>query len=147
MLLILTTSLIHFSLKGWQNVLFELGSERVELVSKQESAHHVRDSEAGGEHQGAVDELEVVQLAVRFDDKVDKHGSEAAPAPPRARDPLAVWLVDVDGHVCRIVFRRFAFVRLLVDSGFGVVAICVDLNRIQFVLRSLESIAIRFTVV
>ena len=28
-LLILTTSLIHFSLKGWENVLFELGSERV----------------------------------------------------------------------------------------------------------------------
>ena len=26
---ILTTSLIHFSLKGWENVLFELGSERV----------------------------------------------------------------------------------------------------------------------
>ena len=28
---ILTTSLIHFSLKGWENVLFELGSERVNL--------------------------------------------------------------------------------------------------------------------
>ena len=26
---ILTTSLIHFSLKGWENVLFELGIERV----------------------------------------------------------------------------------------------------------------------
>ena len=26
---ILTTSLIHYSLKGWENVLFELGSERV----------------------------------------------------------------------------------------------------------------------
>ena len=26
---ILTSSLIHFSLKGWENVLFELGSERV----------------------------------------------------------------------------------------------------------------------
>ena len=25
---ILTTSLIHFSLKGWENVIFELGSER-----------------------------------------------------------------------------------------------------------------------
>ena len=25
---ILATSLIHFSLKGWENVLFELGSER-----------------------------------------------------------------------------------------------------------------------
>ena len=29
---ILTTSLIHISLKGWENVLFELGSERVKLV-------------------------------------------------------------------------------------------------------------------
>ena len=29
MLPILTTSLIHFSSKGWENVLFELGSERV----------------------------------------------------------------------------------------------------------------------
>ena len=29
MLTILTTSLIHFSLKGWENVLFELGSDRV----------------------------------------------------------------------------------------------------------------------
>ena len=29
MLPIPTTSLIHFSLKGWENVLFELGSERV----------------------------------------------------------------------------------------------------------------------
>ena len=28
---ILTTSLIHFSLKGWENVLFELGSERVNV--------------------------------------------------------------------------------------------------------------------
>ena len=27
--LILTTSFIHFSLKGWENVLVELGSERV----------------------------------------------------------------------------------------------------------------------
>ena len=26
---ILTTALMHFSLKGWENVLFELGSERV----------------------------------------------------------------------------------------------------------------------
>ena len=26
---VLTTSLIHFSLKGWENVLFELGTERV----------------------------------------------------------------------------------------------------------------------
>ena len=30
-LLIVTTSLIHFSLKGWENVLFELGSERVKF--------------------------------------------------------------------------------------------------------------------
>ena len=30
---ILTTSLIHFSLKGWENVLFELGSERVNVFS------------------------------------------------------------------------------------------------------------------
>ena len=29
MLTILTTSLMHFSLKGWENVLFELRSERV----------------------------------------------------------------------------------------------------------------------
>ena len=28
---VLTTSLIHFSLKGWENVLFELGSERVKV--------------------------------------------------------------------------------------------------------------------
>ena len=27
--LILTTSLTHFSLNGWENVIFELGSERV----------------------------------------------------------------------------------------------------------------------
>ena len=27
---VLTTSLIHFSLKGWESVLFELGSERVD---------------------------------------------------------------------------------------------------------------------
>ena len=27
-----TTSLIHFSLEGWENVLFELGSERVKLT-------------------------------------------------------------------------------------------------------------------
>ena len=30
-LAILTTSLIHSSLKGWENVLFELGSERVNV--------------------------------------------------------------------------------------------------------------------
>ena len=30
---ILTTSLTHFSLKGWKNVLFELGSESVNWVS------------------------------------------------------------------------------------------------------------------
>ena len=29
---VLTTSLIHFSWKGWENVLFELGSERVKKV-------------------------------------------------------------------------------------------------------------------
>ena len=29
---ILTTSPIHFSLKGWENVLFELGSERGKLI-------------------------------------------------------------------------------------------------------------------
>ena len=29
---LLTTSLIHFSLKGWENALFELGSERVLLL-------------------------------------------------------------------------------------------------------------------
>ena len=34
LLLILTTSLIHFSLKGRENVLFELGSERVENLPK-----------------------------------------------------------------------------------------------------------------
>ena len=28
-----TTSLIHFSLKGWENVLFELESERLEGLS------------------------------------------------------------------------------------------------------------------
>ena len=32
---ILTTSLIHFSLKVWENVRFELGSERVNLVDLQ----------------------------------------------------------------------------------------------------------------
>ena len=31
---VLTTSLIHFSWKGWENVLFELGSERVKLNNK-----------------------------------------------------------------------------------------------------------------
>ena len=31
MLPMLTTSLIHFSSKGWENVLFELGSVRVKL--------------------------------------------------------------------------------------------------------------------
>ena len=31
---VLTTSLIHFSLKGWENVLFELGSERVNKYTK-----------------------------------------------------------------------------------------------------------------
>ena len=30
---ILTTPLIHFCLKGWENVLFELGSERVRSTS------------------------------------------------------------------------------------------------------------------
>ena len=30
---ILTTSFIHFSLKGWENVLFDLGSERVKKVA------------------------------------------------------------------------------------------------------------------
>ena len=30
---ILDTSFIHFSLKGWENVLFELGSERVKTVA------------------------------------------------------------------------------------------------------------------
>ena len=30
---VLTTSLIHFSLKGWENVLFELGSERVKMYT------------------------------------------------------------------------------------------------------------------
>ena len=29
---VLTTSLIHFSLKGWENVLFELGTERVKHI-------------------------------------------------------------------------------------------------------------------
>ena len=29
---ILTTSLVHFSLKGWENVLFELGSGRVKIA-------------------------------------------------------------------------------------------------------------------
>ena len=33
---ILTTSLIHFGLEGWENVLFELGSERVETQPTQE---------------------------------------------------------------------------------------------------------------
>ena len=33
-LLILTTSLVHFSLKGWENVLFELGSEKVKNVRR-----------------------------------------------------------------------------------------------------------------
>ena len=32
MLPILTISLIHFFLKGWENVLFELGSERVNVA-------------------------------------------------------------------------------------------------------------------
>ena len=32
-LLILTTSLISFSLRGWENVLFELGSERATMVA------------------------------------------------------------------------------------------------------------------
>ena len=31
---ILTTSRIHISLKGWENVLFELESERVESLAK-----------------------------------------------------------------------------------------------------------------
>ena len=31
---ILTTSLIHFSLRGWESVLFELGTERVKNVSR-----------------------------------------------------------------------------------------------------------------
>ena len=31
---ILTTSLIHFSFKGWENVLFELVSERVKNASR-----------------------------------------------------------------------------------------------------------------
>ena len=31
MLPILTISFIHFSLKGWENVLFELGSESVNI--------------------------------------------------------------------------------------------------------------------
>ena len=31
---ILSTSLIHFSLKGWENVLFELGIERVNYVGQ-----------------------------------------------------------------------------------------------------------------
>ena len=35
---ILTTSLIHFSLKGWENALFERGSERVKLVPKNSRA-------------------------------------------------------------------------------------------------------------
>ena len=30
----ITTSLIHSSLKGWENVFFELGSERVRVVSE-----------------------------------------------------------------------------------------------------------------
>ena len=30
---ILTTSLIHLSLKCWENVFFELGSERVKLLT------------------------------------------------------------------------------------------------------------------
>ena len=30
-LAILSTSLIHFSFKGWENVRFEFGSERVEM--------------------------------------------------------------------------------------------------------------------
>ena len=30
---ILTISLIHFSLKGWENVLFELESERVNVFA------------------------------------------------------------------------------------------------------------------
>ena len=30
---VLTTSLIHFFLKGWEKVLFELGSERVNLYN------------------------------------------------------------------------------------------------------------------
>ena len=30
---ILTTSPIHLSLKGWENVLFELGSERVKVLA------------------------------------------------------------------------------------------------------------------
>ena len=32
---ILTTPLIYFSLKGWENVLFELGSERVNIFKRQ----------------------------------------------------------------------------------------------------------------
>ena len=34
MLPILTTSLIHFSWKGWENVLFELGSEKVNVYDR-----------------------------------------------------------------------------------------------------------------
>ena len=33
---ILSTSLIHFSLKGWENVLFELGSERVKGLKRKD---------------------------------------------------------------------------------------------------------------
>ena len=32
MLTTLTISLVHFSLKGWENVLFELGSDKVRIV-------------------------------------------------------------------------------------------------------------------
>ena len=34
-LTILTTSLTHFSLKGWENVLFEIGSEGLILISRE----------------------------------------------------------------------------------------------------------------
>ena len=36
-LLILTTSLEHFYLKGWENVRFELGGERVNAVNLSEA--------------------------------------------------------------------------------------------------------------
>ena len=44
---ILTTSHIYFSFKGWENVLFELGSERVKGFSYQFTGLHTTFTNGG----------------------------------------------------------------------------------------------------
>ena len=65
---ILTTSLIHFSIKGWENVPFELGSERVNAPVAYWGAFSNIACRSMGSHHGMRYFIVFSQLSARLDD-------------------------------------------------------------------------------